>query len=242
MRSYLIVGGSSDIGIILCRDLLEEGAAVTLLARDSSRLAEFPEGKVGKFIGDANDEELVKEAVLSAISAGNGRLDGVVHLVGSFAVRPPHAMSLEAFEQVIATNLSSAFVTLSISCKQMLRNGGGRVVFTSSVAGSLGLANHEAIAAAKGGIESMVRSAAATYSKRGIRVNAVAPGLTDTRLSRPITSSSATKEAAVGMIPLKRINEPEEVSSTIQWLLTDAPDNITGQVFHLDGGMSNVRG
>ncbi len=242
MRSYLIVGGSSDIGIILCRDLLEEGAAVTLLARDSSRLAEFPEGKVGKFIGDANDEELVKEAVLSAISAGNGRLDGVVHLVGSFAVRPPHAMSLEAFEQVIATNLSSAFVTLSISCKQMLRNGGGRVVFTSSVAGSLGLANHEAIAAAKGGIESMVRSAAATYSKRGIRVNAVAPGLTDTRLSRPITSSSATKEAAVGMIPLKRINQPEEVSSTIQWLLTDAPDNITGQVFHLDGGMSNVRG
>lgn len=242
MRSYLIVGGSSDIGIILCRDLLEEGAAVTLLARDSSRLAEFPEGKVGKFIGDANDEELVKEAVLSAISAGNGRLDGVVHLVGSFAVRPPHAMSLEAFEQVITTNLSSAFVTLSIACKQMLRNGGGRVVFTSSVAGSLGLANHEAIAAAKGGVESMVRSAAATYSKRGIRVNAVAPGLTDTRLSRPITSSSATKEAAVGMIPLKRINEPEEVSSTIQWLLTDAPDNITGQVFHLDGGMSNVRG
>ncbi len=242
MRSYLIVGGSSDIGIILCRALLEEGAAVTLLARDSSRLAEFPEGKVGKFIGDANDEELVKEAVLSAISAGNGRLDGVVHLVGSFAVRPPHAMSLEAFEQVIATNLSSAFVTLSIACKQMLRNGGGRVVFTSSVAGSLGLANHEAIAAAKGGVESMVRSAAATYSKRGIRVNAVAPGLTDTRLSRPITSSSATKEAAVGMIPLKRINEPEEVSSTIQWLLTDAPDNITGQVFHLDGGMSNVRG
>ena len=242
MRSYLIVGGSSDIGIILCRALLEEGAAVTLLARDSSRLAEFPEGKVGKFIGDANDEELVKEAVLSAISAGNGRLDGVVHLVGSFAVRPPHAMSLEAFEQVIATNLSSAFVTLSIACKQMLRNGGGRVVFTSSVAGSLGLANHEAIAAAKGGIESMVRSAAATYSKRGIRVNAVAPGLTDTRLSRPITSSSAAKEAAVGMIPLKRINQPEEVSSTIQWLLTDAPDNITGQVFHLDGGMSNVRG
>ena len=242
MRSYLIVGGSSDIGIILCRALLEEGAAVTLLARDSSRLAEFPEGKVGKFIGDANDEELVKEAVISAISAGNGRLDGVVHLVGSFAVRPPHAMSLEAFEQVITTNLSSAFVTLSIACKQMLRNGGGRVVFTSSVAGSLGLANHEAIAAAKGGVESMVRSAAATYSKRGIRVNAVAPGLTDTRLSRPITSSSATKEAAVGMIPLKRINAPEEVSSTIQWLLTDAPDNITGQVFHLDGGMSNVRG
>ena len=87
----------------------------------------------------------------------------------------------------------------------------------------------------------MVRSAAATYSKRGIRVNAVAPGLTETRLSSPITSSEASKDAAVGMIPLKRINKAEEVAETMRWLLTEAPDNITGQVFHLDGGMSNVR-
>ena len=74
----------------------------------------------------------------------------MAHLVGSFPVRPPHAMSKDSFEQVISTNLTSAFVTLSIACKQMLRTGGGRVVFTSSIAGSLGLVNHEAISAAKG--------------------------------------------------------------------------------------------
>ena len=147
----------------------------------------------------------------------------------------------EAFEEVIKINLTSAFVTLSIACKQMLRNGGGRVVFTSSVAGSLGLVNHEAISAAKGGVESMVRSAAATYSRRGIRVNAVAPGLTDTRLSYPITKSENSKKAAVDRIPINRINEAEEIVTTINWLLTDAPDNITGQIFHLDGGMSKVR-
>ncbi|MCH1591906.1 MAG: SDR family oxidoreductase [Candidatus Thalassarchaeaceae archaeon] len=241
MGSYLVVGGSSDIGLLLCKKLIDGGNNVCVLARDESRVTGLSDGLGNIFVGDSNDVELVKEAVLTAITAGEGKLDGVAHLVGSFAVRPPHAMNVESFEEVITTNLTSAFVTLSIACKQMLRNGGGRVVFTSSIAGSLGLVNHEAISAAKGGIESMVRSAAATYSKRGIRVNAVAPGLTDTRLSSPITSSDASKSAAVGMIPLNRINSPDEVASTIHWLLTGAPDNITGQVLHLDGGMSKLR-
>ena len=72
-------------------------------------------------------------------------------------------------------------------------------------------------------------------------MNVVAPGLTDTRLSASITSPDASKRAAEGMIPLRRINLPEEVSDTIHWLLTSAPDNITGQVLHLDGGMSKVK-
>jgi NAD(P)-dependent dehydrogenase (short-subunit alcohol dehydrogenase family) len=239
--SYLVVGGSSDIGMLLCRKLIDGGNRVSVLVRDESRLSDLREDLDHIFVGDANDENLVKDAVLAAIENGDGRLDGAAHMVGSFAVRPPHAMSLESFDDVIRTNLTSAFVTLSVACKQMLRNGGGRVVFTSSVAGSTGLVNHEAVSAAKGGVESMARSAAATYAKRGIRVNVVAPGLTDTRLSTPITSPDASKRAAVGMIPLRRINLPEEVSNSIHWLLTEAPDNITGQVLHLDGGMSKLR-
>ena len=241
MGSFLLVGGSSDIGLMLAEKLIQRGDNVTLLVRDESRIASLPSESVQVLVGDANDESLVLAAVQSCLSSGDGTIDGVAHLVGSFAVRPPHAMNKESFQEVLSTNLVSAFVTLSVACKQMLRTGGGRVVFTSSVAGSLGLVNHEAISAAKGGVESMVRSAAATYSKRGIRVNAVAPGLTETRLSSPITSSEASKKAAVGMIPLNRINRAEEVAATMHWLLTEAPDNITGQVFHLDGGMSNVR-
>ena len=149
-------------------------------------------------------------------------------------------MKIEAFEEVIRTNLTSAFLTLSMVGKSMLKSGGGRMVFTSSVAGSLGLVNHEAISAAKGGVESMVRSAAATYAKRGIRVNAVAPGLTDTRLASTILRSDAMREASAQMIPLKRINEADEIASTVHWLLTGAPDNFTGQVMHLDGGMSKI--
>ena len=115
------------------------------------------------------------------------------------------------------------------------------MVFVSSVAASLGLINHEAISAAKGGVESMVRSAAATYAQRNIRVNCIAPGLTDTKMTEQMVKSQSQRDAAVEMIPIKRINMAEEMARTIAWLINDAPDNLTGQVIHLDGGMANLR-
>ena len=240
MASYLIVGGSSDIAIVTAKKLLEQGSAVTCLARDESRVEELKSLGAEVVIGDALDKESVSAAIETASQQGDGKISGVAHLVGSISLRPPHALTLDAFNEVITTNLSSAFLTLSMCGKAMLKMGGGRMVFTSSVAGSLGLVNHEAIAAAKGGVESMVRSAAATYAKRGIRVNAVAPGLTDTRLAATILRSDAMREASANMIPLKRINEAEEIATSIHWLLTGAPDNFTGQVMHLDGGMSQI--
>ncbi|MEC7042914.1 MAG: SDR family oxidoreductase [Candidatus Thermoplasmatota archaeon] len=240
-RSFLIVGGSSDIGLLLGKNILENGDNLTLLVRDPARVSELANLGATIVVGDGLDEEIVSYSVDAAKELGLGKIDGVVHLIGSLALRPPHAMSVDSFEEVIRTNLTSSFLTLSKAAKVMLRNQNGRIVFTSSVAGSLGLVNHEAIAAAKGGVEAMVRSAAATYAKRGVRINAVAPGLTNTRMAEPVIKSDTSREIAVGMIPLNRINEPEEVASTIYWLLTDAPDNITGQVFHLDGGMSQVR-
>ena len=240
MTSYLIVGGSSDIAIVTAKKLLEQGSKVTCLARDESRVEELKSLGAEVVVGDALDKESVSTAIEIASQQGDGKISGVAHLVGSIAIRPPHALALDAFNEVITTNLSSAFLTLSMCGKAMLKMGGGRMVFTSSVAGSLGLVNHEAIAAAKGGVESMVRSAAATYAKRGIRVNAVAPGLTDTRLAATILRSDAMREASANMIPLKRINEAEEIAISIHWLLTGAPDNFTGQVMHLDGGMSQI--
>ena len=121
-------------------------------------------------------------ALYNFMNIDSGKLDGVAHLVGSISIRPPHAMKVVDFEQVLSTNLTSAFLVLSKSCKYMLRNGGGRLVFTSSVAAGVGLTNHEAISAAKGGVESMARSAMHDIQQEGHRVNAVAPGLTDTDL------------------------------------------------------------
>lgn len=239
-KSFLIIGGSSDIAMSVTELLLSDGHMVTMLVRDVSRVEELKSKGVKIVQGDALDQEVMSEAISLALESGGGTISGVSHLVGSITIRPPHALKLDAFEEVIRTNLTSAFLTLSLTGKAMLKSGTGRMVFVSSVAGSLGLVNHEAIAAAKGGIESMVRSAAATYSKRGIRVNAVAPGLTDTRMASTILRSDAMREASAQMIPLKRINETEEIASSIHWLLTGAPDNFTGQVLHLDGGMSKV--
>tara|TARA_B100001094_G_scaffold83372_1_gene79699 strand:+ start:3478 stop:4209 length:732 start_codon:yes stop_codon:yes gene_type:complete len=239
-KSFLIVGGSSDIAIITAKNLLAEGYNVTILARDVSRVNDLETLGANVIQGDALQQDIISSAIETTISNGDGEISGVAHFVGSIAIRPPHALKIEAFEEVIRTNLTSAFLTLSMVGKSMLKSGGGRMVFTSSVAGSLGLVNHEAISAAKGGVESMVRSAAATYAKRGIRVNAVAPGLTDTRLASTILRSDAMREASAQMIPLKRINEADEIASTVHWLLTGAPDNFTGQVMHLDGGMSKI--
>lgn len=241
-KSFLIVGASSDIALELGQRLLSKGHSVTLLARDAHRVQPLVDQGAQLIQGDALDKDVVQSAVDAAKENGEGSLAGVAHLVGSLVLRPPHALTLDAFNEVIHTNLSSAFLTLSIACKTMLRSGGGRLVFTSSVAATFGLMNHEAIAAAKGGVESMVRSAASTYSQRGIRLNVVAPGLTDTRLAETLLRSDAMREAAVGKIPLKRINEKQEIASTIEWLLDGAPDNITGQTFHLDGGMSQISG
>ena len=239
-ESYLLVGGSSDIARIVANELLSSGNHVTLVARDESRISDLVSKGARAVIGDSLNEESISEGISIASDLGNGSISGVAHLVGSIAIRPPHAMKIEAFEEVISTNLTSAFLTLSLTGKAMLKGGGGRMVFTSSVAATLGLVNHEAIAAAKGGIESMVRSAAATYAKRSIRVNAVAPGLTDTRLASSILRSDEIRQASAAKIPINRINEAEEIAKSIIWLLTSAPDNFTGQIMHLDGGMSQL--
>ena len=237
-KNIAIVGGSSDIAIATVNHISKEKYNFFALIREQDKSSELNELGVDVTIGDATSEEDIKNFVTSV--KDSGEIHGVLHCVGSFAVRPPHAMNKEAFESVISTNLTSAFLTLSIAGKAMLSQGHGRMVFMSSVAGSLGLVNHEAISAAKGGVESMVRSAAATYANRGLRINAVAPGLTDTKLASPIMSNETASQAASQKIPIKRVNEKEEIAEVLKWLLTESPDNFTGQILHTDGGMSNV--
>ena len=236
--NYLIIGGNSDIAKDVIQRLTENGHAIHALVRSEEQAEQLKALGHTATIGDATKEAYIKQSVEEAKQKGD--IDGILHCVGSIVIRPPHALNQEAFEEVITTNLTSAFLTLSIGGKAMLRQSRGRMVFTSSVAGSLGLVNHEAIAAAKGGIEAMVRSAAATYARRGLRINAVAPGLTDTKMASRILASDAMRDAASQKIPMQRINQKEEAASAMHWLLTDAPDNMTGQVLHLDGGMANA--
>jgi NAD(P)-dependent dehydrogenase (short-subunit alcohol dehydrogenase family) len=236
--NYVIIGGSSDIAKCVIDELKRSGSEVTTLIRNNEDLETWDYSGIEVVIGDATSQEDILKCIEKAGEKGD--IDAVAHCVGSVLIRPPHALKKPDFEEVIATNLTSAFLTLSLAGKKMLKQKHGRIIFTSSVAASLGLVNHEAIAAAKGGIEAMARSAAATYAKRGIRINVVAPGLTDTKMTSSMITNPASREVAESKIPIGRINQKEEAGGTIAWLMKDAPDNLTGQVIHLDGGMSEV--
>ena len=240
-KSFLLIGGSSDIAQILARELLDSGHLVTLLARDVGRISHLKDMGADIIEGDALDEAVVSSAVEHAKGRSEDGLSGAAHLVGSIALRPPHATKLEDFEAVIQTNLVSAFLMLKLVGKAMLRNGTGRMVFTSSVAGSYGLTNHEAISAAKSGVECLVRGAAATYAANSIRVNAVAPGIMDTPAAAKILSSDLLRVVAARQYPLASIGSADELANLIVWLLSEEAARVTGQVWSLDGGFSTIR-
>ncbi|MBN8558433.1 MAG: SDR family oxidoreductase, partial [Burkholderiales bacterium] len=117
----------------------------------------------------------------------------------------------------------------------------GSIVLCATAAARTGLANHEAIAAAKGGVMGLALSAAATYAGRNIRVNCVAPGLIDTPLAARITSNEAALKASASLHALGRIGRPEDVASGITWLLDPENSWVTGQVIGIDGGLGTVR-
>ena len=123
----------------------------------------------------------------------------------------------------------------------MRATGGGSIVFVSSAAARRGLANHEAIAAAKAGLIGLTLSAAATYARYSIRVNSVAPGLVRTPLTESITRNEAALRHSTSLHALRRIGEPAEVASAIRWLLDPAQSWVTGQVIGVDGGLASIQ-
>jgi NAD(P)-dependent dehydrogenase (short-subunit alcohol dehydrogenase family) len=237
---YAILGAAGGIGAALARILAAEGASLALGGRTPASLEALTH-EVGGLAHtlDATQPPQV-EAFLEATVARYGRLDGVVNCVGSILLKPAHLTSEAEFEQVIATNLTSAFGTVKAGAKLLRRNGGSIVLLASAVARA-GFANHEAIAAAKAGVIGLALSAAATYASSKIRVNVVAPGLVRTPLAAPVLANEASEKASREMHALNRIGEPEQVADMIAFLLNPRHDWITGQVFGVDGGLGTVR-
>ncbi len=239
---HLLLGGSGGIGAALTKRLVARGDRVVAFARDAERLAALAaETGVETIVGDARDAAQVEAAVEQTI-ATHGRLDGAACLVGSILLKPAHSTRPEEFSEVLAQNVGTAFHLVRAAAPAMGRaaEGGGTIVLMSSAAARHGLPNHEAIAAAKAGVEGLMRSAAASYAPRGVRVNAVAPGLVRTPMSARLTGSSAALAASEAMHPLGRIGEADEVASLLAWLLGPEARWVTGQVMGVDGGLSSV--
>lgn len=189
---------------------------------------------------DARHFDQVKALIDSTVESF-GRVDGIVNCAGSLLLKPAHLTSEDEFRDVIDTNLTTAFCVVKAAARAMMKDGGSIVLVSSAVART-GLANHEAIAAAKAGVGGLVRSAAATYGARKVRVNCVAPGLVETPMTSRITANESARSQSASMHALGSIGTPGDLAEPIVWLLDGERSGwVTGQEIGVDGGLGTVR-
>ena len=241
---HLILGATGGIGSTLARQLAATGAQLVLAARRADALEALgAELGATTVLTDATQPGDVDRAVATAVQTF-GRLDGAANCVGSLLLKPAHLTSPDEFDDVLAMNLRSAFSLVRSATRAMMNNrepAGGSIVLVASAAARIGLANHEAIAAAKGGVISLTLSAAASYASKQVRVNCVAPGLVRTPLTARITGNAAAEQASVAMHALGRLGEPADIANAIEFLLNPANSWITGQTLGVDGGLGTLR-
>jgi 3-oxoacyl-[acyl-carrier protein] reductase len=231
MANFILVAASSGIGQATYRLLTEQGHTVFTTARDDSKINPDAVLNAADFAQT--------EAVFATAAARMQQIDGVINCAGSLLLKPAHLTSAKDYQDVIEASLTTAFSVVRAAAKTM--PAGGSITLVSSAAALEGLANHEAIAAAKAGIIGLTLSAAASYAGSNLRVNAVAPGLTQTPLTKQITSSESARKFSEAMHALGRLGTPEDIARAIVFLADPQNDWITGQVLAVDGGLSRIR-
>ncbi|MGC6425487.1 MAG: SDR family NAD(P)-dependent oxidoreductase [Akkermansiaceae bacterium] len=168
------------------------------------------------------------------------QLDGVVYCPGTINLKPYHRLTEEDFLNDLQVNLLGANRVLQQALPALKKSPSASVVLFSTIAVKIGMPFHASIAAAKGAVEGLTRSLAAELAPK-IRVNCIAPSLTNTRLAAPLLTDEKRREAAAERHPLKQIGTPEQVAEQVAYLLSDASRFTTGQILRPDGGLSSVR-
>jgi NAD(P)-dependent dehydrogenase (short-subunit alcohol dehydrogenase family) len=227
MARYLIIAASSAIGQSVVELLKKQGDEVLTTAQSTDKIT--PD-----FILDASDFDAVDNVFEQA-----GSIDGVVNCAGSLLLKSAHMTSFDEFQKTVNASLTTSFATIRSAVKRMTK--GGSVVLIASAAGLTGLANHEAIAAAKSGVIGLAQSAAATYASSHLRINVVAPGMVKTPLTDGLLKNQLVAKASIAMHALGRIGEPYDIAKAILFFLNPENSWITGQVLAVDGGLSSVR-
>jgi 3-oxoacyl-[acyl-carrier protein] reductase len=231
-KNLLIAGGSSGIGLSLIKKLVSAGANIYTICRSVS--PEWPQGVKHLPIDVLGD-------LTSLTTFLPGQLNGLVYSIGSINLKPFGRLTAEDFMNDYSLNVVGAAMIIQKSLKALKNAPSASIVLISSVAAQTGFGYHASISAAKSGLEGMALSLAAELAADNIRVNVVAPSITDTPLAQTLLSTPEKREASAKRHPLGQFGKQEDISSAITFLLSEESDWITGQVLGIDGGLSKLK-
>ena len=233
----VVTGGASGIGLATTKKLLSEGANVVIL---DLKMDEKIINSLGENVlylkCDVSNEKNVKNCIEEIIK----KFDHIDYLVANAGIggssSKPHEVSMDEWNKVISVNQTGIFLLNKYVINEMLKNGKGAVVNTSSMYGLVGSTTSFAYSASKGAINQMTRSLALTYARDNIRVNAIAPGYVDTPILSMVPDN--IKEAMGNELPIGRLGKDTEIANLICYLLSDDASFITGAIIPIDGGFT----
>ena len=225
MRNILIIGNSSGIGATLCR-LAEVEFQIYSISRSPLVVKQ--------------SKHFSCDVLIDPLPILDEPLAGLVYCPGSIQLKPFASIKLDEFIQDFELNLLGAVRCLQHYQRNLQASESASVILFSTVAVQTGFPYHALVAASKGAIEGLTRALAAEWAPK-IRVNAIAPSITDTPLAERLLREDSKKQAAAARHPLKRVGEAEDIAQMALFLLSDKASWITGQVIHVDGGVSAIR-
>jgi NAD(P)-dependent dehydrogenase (short-subunit alcohol dehydrogenase family) len=247
-KVVLVTGASSGIGRETARVIASHGAKVVAAARRESELAETVSqiesdgGTVSYVVADVSDSAQVERAVQHAVATFGG-LNAAFNNAGILEPEGHlHEVADDDFNNIINVNLKGTFLCMKYEIGYMLDNGGGSIVNDSSYMGLYGGTGRQpAYTASKHGVLGLMRAAARDYARKGIRVNAVCPGVIDTTMMHGLDNEGdpATRAKMERWVPMSRYGAPEEVGQVVAFLCSDAASYVTGQAIPVDGGVTS---
>jgi NAD(P)-dependent dehydrogenase (short-subunit alcohol dehydrogenase family) len=244
----IVTGASSGIGRATAKLFATEGAKVVVAARRESELETLVAEIVGAggeavaSAGDVQSEDFAKALVALAVRRF-GRLDVAFNNAGTLGeTGPSTGISEQGWSATVSTNLTSAFLGAKHQIPEMLKQGGGSIIFTSTFVGySVGFPGTAAYAASKAGLIGLTQALAAEYGAQGVRVNAILPGAVDTEMYRDMNDTAESQSFITNLHALKRVAQPEELARSVLYLASDDSSFVTGTASLVDGGVSITR-
>lgn len=241
-KVVIVTGGGRGLGLAISKGFAAAGAQVAIVGRSEKTLDEAAEairatgGIVSRFTADVSDESSVA-AMCDAVVQYHGRIDVLVNNAGINPwYKSAEDTSVAEWRQIIDVNLTGVFLACRAVGQVMLAAGNGAIINISSIAGRVGLAKTTAYAAAKGGVELLTRQLALDWARRGVRVNAVAPGYFETDLTEGLRSHPVLGARVTARTPLGRFGHPEEIVGACLFLASPGAAYVTGHSLAVDGG------